>query len=327
MDDQILDRVGAALAPEGTSEVEPTNSEQDKQETAPVEPEATEGIETAGLAQEVETQEVVEESSDEGLEPEAVEEPQRYQVKVDGEDVEITLEEALQGYQRREDYSRKTAEVGEQRKKLEDAVTKAREMWEQRIQDADAALSDAEQALGLDSEEPDWDYLREIDPDAYLMQRDEFQRKQEQRRQLQDQRQILQARYQEYQRTEYAKFVQEESRKLAQIYPEWADQSKRESLQRDVASHLEKAGFSQQEVSSLADSRFMDQAIKAMRYDALMAKNVEVKKKVTKAPKMLKSSPSADRQTADMEALNQKRNLLRRTGTREAAAAIFDDIL
>ena len=61
-----------------------------------------------GVAPEVgQTEEVVEET----VETEAPESSPTYTVKVDGEDVEVSLEEALAGYQRQADYTKKTQEL------------------------------------------------------------------------------------------------------------------------------------------------------------------------------------------------------------------------
>lgn len=47
------------------------------------------------------------------------EKPQLFKVKVDGEDVEVTLDELLNGYSRRADYTKKTMAVAQERKSLE----------------------------------------------------------------------------------------------------------------------------------------------------------------------------------------------------------------
>jgi hypothetical protein len=48
--------------------------------------------------------------------------PETYTVTVDGEELQVTLQEALQGYQRQSDYTRKTQEVASQRETLDSAA-------------------------------------------------------------------------------------------------------------------------------------------------------------------------------------------------------------
>jgi hypothetical protein len=53
-----------------------------------------------------------------------------FKVKVDGEEVEVTVREALEGYQRREDYTRKTQELAEARKAFEGEIQEYAEVFE-----------------------------------------------------------------------------------------------------------------------------------------------------------------------------------------------------
>ena len=49
-------------------------------------------------------------------------EPQTYTVKVDGKDVEVTLEELMNGYSRQADYTRKSQVLAEQRQKAQEEL-------------------------------------------------------------------------------------------------------------------------------------------------------------------------------------------------------------
>ena len=51
-------------------------------------------------------------------------------LQVDGEEVQVPLQEALAGYQRQADYTRKTQELSEQRKQVEFAATLAQSLQE-----------------------------------------------------------------------------------------------------------------------------------------------------------------------------------------------------
>ena len=52
-------------------------------------------------------------------EPEQVEEKPRYRVKAAGEEVEVTLDDLIKGYQQSTDYTKKTQTLAEQRKAVE----------------------------------------------------------------------------------------------------------------------------------------------------------------------------------------------------------------
>jgi hypothetical protein len=55
---------------------------------------------------------------------------EKFTVKVDGEEVEVTVREALEGYQRREDYTRKTQELSEARKAFESEIQEYAEVFD-----------------------------------------------------------------------------------------------------------------------------------------------------------------------------------------------------
>jgi hypothetical protein len=75
-----------------------------------------------------------EEVDEEADEAETVDEPELYDskvvVKVDGEEREITVKEAIEGYQRREDYTRKTQELSESRQAFEEEIQQFAETLE-----------------------------------------------------------------------------------------------------------------------------------------------------------------------------------------------------
>ena len=64
--------------------------------------------------------EEIEQSLEEQTEVEEELQPQAYTVKVDGIEQEVTLDELQSGYSRQQDYTRKTQELSQQRKSIEE---------------------------------------------------------------------------------------------------------------------------------------------------------------------------------------------------------------
>ena len=111
-------------------------------EEAQADPEASEEIQ----AEESDT------SAEESVEQEeAVEESPKYRVKANGEELEVSLDELLNGYSRTADYQKKTQSLAEQRKAVEsertkiDEAVKARDLDAQRLQLIDDMLSKTNQ--------------------------------------------------------------------------------------------------------------------------------------------------------------------------------------
>ena len=71
------------------------------------------------------------------------EKPQTYRVKVRGEEIEVTLDELQRGYSRTRDYTEKTQELAEQRRKFETDLASVRGQREQ----YDGLLGQMDEAL------------------------------------------------------------------------------------------------------------------------------------------------------------------------------------
>ena len=120
--------------------------------------ESTEGTEELEVAQTDDAEEYELEAESDGDyenedEDSDSEEPTYYAVKVDGEDMEVTLEEALAGYQRDSDYRKKTMTVAEQRKEVE---AKAAAI--------DAKLVELDSFIKREEDKTDWEELMRSDP-------------------------------------------------------------------------------------------------------------------------------------------------------------------
>jgi len=78
---------------------------------------------------------------------------QKFTVKVDGQEVEVTQEELINGYSRQQDYTRKTQELSQQRKTIEQQQAELEQrdaIYSQLLPKMEAQLK------GVLGEEPDW---------------------------------------------------------------------------------------------------------------------------------------------------------------------------
>ena len=81
---------------------------------------ASEGVESEEEVEDLESDEDDEYEPDENVESEGEDMAEAFVVKVDGKDTEVTLDELLAGYSRHSDYTRKTQQLSEDRKQLEE---------------------------------------------------------------------------------------------------------------------------------------------------------------------------------------------------------------
>lgn len=221
-----------------------------------------------------ETESVVEETSTENNEPTDVEvpaqepEPQTFTIKVDGEDVTVTLDEALKGYSRTSYFHKKLSELDRQKKEIEaerNSVLEERSHLAQLLPQLKAELEKGEQP-------PDWDALFRDDPIEFVRQR-ELWRSKEERKQtlLQEQARLVQAQQAEQQKAMQAK-VQREAELLLQAIPEWKNPEVAAKEKADILEYGISLGYSPEEMSQVFDHRAVTLLRKARAYDEARSK-------------------------------------------------------
>ena len=258
-------------------------------------------------------------------EEELEEEAQYYTVKAAGEEKQVTLDELMQGYQLGADYTKKTQEVAEQRKAVEaelkavEEAKQVRDTYAQRLQSIEQFLTQ-----GQDSPE-DLAVMKENDPIGYAVKVAELTEKKEQLAQVRAEQQRIAQQQQAEQQQYMAKHVQQEAQKLSQVLPEFSDPVKGEQLRNEIRNYGKSVGFSDQELANVYDSRHVEILNKARLYDLLQKSKPAVTKKVSKAPKMVKSGTKVKEGSRDIR--KQQMNKLKQTGKARDAAALFENFI
>ena len=310
---------GMLSAPEDSTE-KPEVVEEQTEEVEEVEETETE----PEVEEEVEAEEEVEEES-EVEEPEVVEEEQTFTIKAAGEEKEVTLDELKKSYQLGSDYTKKTQEVAEQRKVIEQeakAIIEARQVRDDYAQ----KLQAVEQFLtGTNDKPEDLAAMKENDPIGYAVKVAEMTEKKEQLQAVQAEQKRIADQQQSDRTAQMQEFVQKEAKKLAESLPEFSDKAKGEQLRSEIRNYGKKVGFTDEELSQVYDSRHVLVLHKAAQYDKLMAGKAGVKKKVAKAPKMVKSGAKVKQTVTDTQKKQMKR--LQQTGDARDAAAIFENFI
>ena len=256
---------------------------------------------------------------------EVVEELPKYRVKVSGEEVEVSLDELLNGYSRTADYQKKTQSLAEQRKAVEadrvkiDEAAKTRETYAQRLQVIEQLLQQQDQSLDLAS-------LKSEDPIAYAVAMGEKMERDKQLQAVQMERQRVQQEQQSYTQAQLQKHIQAEQAKLVEAIPEFKDDVKAEVVRRDIRNYAKSQGFTDQELSQVYDSRAVLALYKAAQYDKLMAGKGVTSKKVANAPKTIRPGTS-NPQSSENETVKKDRAALRQSGNKKDAARLFERFL
>lgn len=233
----------------------------------------------------------------------------RYRVKVDGQEQEVAEDELIAGYQRQQDYTRKTQAAAEERRAIE--------AERQRTQQERAYYAQTLAALQHNLQPPqiDWEGLKASDPLGYIdAVRQEQERHAKAQWVAQEQARIHQ-QHEVEQQTHFAQYVQTEAEKLAALIPEYGNEATRKTVQAAIKSYAQSIGFSADELAAASDSRAVLVLDKARRYDELMAKVKNVKSTVTP---MAKSSGMHA-----AKPVNKALERLKQTGSDADALAVF----
>ena len=294
---------------EAKADPEVRADDSDSEETSYDEPQAEESDVSA---EEAEYQEEVEE------------EAPKYRVKANGEELEVSLDELLNGYSRTADYQKKTQSLAEQRKAVEaervkiDEAAKTRDTYAQRLQVIEQLLS-TQDTENLQE-------LKESDPIAYAIKVAERSEREKQLQAVQAERQRVSQEQQALQGQRLHQHIQAEQEKLKSAIPDFKDDAKADVIRRDIRSYAKSIGFSDQELSQVYDSRAVQTLYKAMQYEKLVAGKAGATKKVASAPKTLKPGTS-NPQSSEQEAKKKDFAQLRKTGNKRDAAKLFERFL
>jgi hypothetical protein len=267
----------------------------------------------------------VSESESEEVQEEAQEEEQRFVVKAAGEEREVTLQELIEGYQKGTDYHKKTNALAEQRKAVEaekaavEQAKQARDAYAERLKVMDQFLSQQMQGEDIES-------LKETDPIAYAVKVAEMTRQEKQLQQLRAEQQRIAREQQAEQEVHMERRIAEEAQKVASAIPDYADPKKGEKVRSDLRAFAKSIGYSDAELASATDSRAVVTLWMAAQYQKLQQSKPGVTKKVTEAPKLLKPG-TATGKTIQSEAAKQDFARLKKTGSRQDAARVFERFL
>ena len=322
---------GMLSTPDGSNE-QPAEKEEDTQEAEVEETEAeaeaepeTEELEEVEEVEELEVEAEAEDESEIEEDEEVVEEEQTFTIKAAGEEKEVTLDELKKSYQLGSDYTKKTQEVAEQRKVIEQeakAIIEARKVrddYAQKLQAVEQFL------IGSNNKPEDLTAMKENDPIGYAVKVAEMTEKKEQLQIVQSEQQRIAQEQNAVRADEMQKFVTQEAQKLAESLPEFSDKAKGEQIRNDIRSYGKKVGFTDEELSQVYDSRHVLVLHKAAQWDKLQASKSGVKKKVAKAPKTLKGGAKVKQTVTEKQ--KKQQNKLLRTGDTRDAAALFENFI
>jgi hypothetical protein len=292
---------------------EPDNLPEDRPEDEP-----DEGTDSDEPAEPVEEDDAPDGAADEEPSTEPF-----YTVKIDGKDERVTLKEALAGYQRQVDYTRKTEQAAVDRRAAEAEATQARtarDQYAQGLQLILDRLGSADQELTAEQ----WNDLRQTDPGKYVTQWTDYQRREEQRNIVRGEQARIHREKQAEQINTARSFVEQERAKLVKHLPIFADQEKGPAEMKALREYAAKTfKFSDAEIDQAYDHRMVLMLDKARRWDNHQAALSKAKGKIENAVQVPAPGARQPPGTARAKALKVAQEKFNRSGDIEDAIPLL----
>ena len=314
--DQAVQALAAILPEEGQQDGgETQESSSDEEETAALSDDSLDTEDASSEETDGEQSELEEDTQED-------DKPQVFTVKVDGKEIEVSLDELQKGYSRTQDYTRKTQQVAEVRKAAESelqAIRAEREQYAQLL----GALS--EQVKAAAEPQIDWDRLYREDPIEYVRQREVMRDNKERAAAIDAEQQRLFQIAQEEQVKQLQTVKVKESRALLEAVPSWKDPAKAKAEKTMLIEFGQKMGFTPQELGNIYDHRVVLALRKAALYDQMQAKRQVIKPVTNNGPRPAK--PGAAGRVSQMSDSVRAKQRLAKTGRVEDAASAIELLL
>jgi len=236
-----------------------------------------------------------------------------HQIIVNGEKIEVDLEELKAGYQKDADYRRKTEEIAIERRQLQSEGDRLKNEYSTKMDDLNNLTATLNAELNSELNSKELDKLYDEDPTEAA----KLERKIRRRRESLQQSQQKLKRHQEQ---EFQKILTEEQRKVAIKHPEIADPLKGATVKTNMRNYLVQRGFSDQEISGIYDSRMFDVVMDGMKFlNTARPVKTNFAKKIVKPSKVVKPGVKSTKDEKDSKSrLAQIRTLKKSGNTKDA---------
>jgi hypothetical protein len=293
-----------------------------QEEEAQVEPKeeakAETEVEQKPEAQQEETQEApVEEEASE--DQNAIEEQTTdlHQVIVNGEKIDVDLEELKAGYQKDADYRRKTEEIAIEKRELKSEEDRLKNQYSTKMEDLNSLVATLNAEINNDYNSKELDRLWDEDPTEAA----KIDRRIQKRKQTIQQ---AQQKLREHQQTQFQEILREEQKKLHLRHPEIADPIKGTTVKSNIMNYLSSKGFSNEDVARIYDSRYFDVIMDGMNFNkSKSAKPNLVSKKVKPTTKFVKSGIKSTKEELNSKSRLNQIKALKKSGSPKDATDLL----
>ena len=313
---------GAAKSIEGLMDTKGVITKSQK-EAAPVEPK--EEVEAkAETETEVQQETVAQPEQEAPVEEEASEdenaieeqETDLHQVIVNGEKIDVDLEELKAGYQKDADYRRKTEELAIEKREVRAEEDRLKNQCSTKLEDLNSLVVTLNAEINNDMNSKELDALWEEDPtEAAKVDR----RIQKRKNTIQQAQQKLR----EHQQAQFQEILREEQKKLHLKHPEIADPIKGATVKSNIMNYLSSKGFSNEDVARIYDSRYFDVIMDGMNFNKSKSVKPGLVSKKVKPTKFVKSGTKSTKEELNSKTRLNQIKALKKSGNPKDATELL----
>ena len=294
-----------------------------QQEAAPVEPkepevkaEDNQEVQQQTETQQEETQEVLEQEASVDSNAQDEQETDLHQVIVNGEKIDVDLEELKAGYQKDADYRRKTEELAIEKRELKAEEERLNKQYSTKMEDLNSLVATLNAEINNDMNSKELDALWEEDPtEAAKVDR----RIQKRKNTIQQAQQKLR----DHQQAQFQEILREEQKKLHLRHPEIADPIKGATVKSNIMNYLSSKGFSNEDVARIYDSRYFDVIMDGMNYNKSKSVKPGLVSKKVKPTKFVKSGIKSTKEELNSKTRLNQIKTLKKSGSPKDATELL----
>jgi len=239
-----------------------------------------------------------------------------HQVIVNGEKIDVDLDELKAGYQKDADYRRKTEEIAIEKRELKSEEDRLKNQYSTKMEDLNSLVATLNAEINNDYNSKELDRLWDEDPtEAAKVDRRIQKRKQT--------IQQAQQKLREHQQTQFQEILREEQRKLHLRHPEIADPLKGATVKSNIVSYLSSKGFSNEDVSRIYDSRMFDVIMDGMGYKKSKEVKPNLVSKKIKPSGIVKSGIKSTKEELNSKSRLNQLKALKKSGSPKDATDLL----
>jgi len=238
-------------------------------------------------------------------------------VKINGKTENITLKEALEGYQRNSDYTRKTQAL---KQEVQTFAQERQQVEVERQQYGQLINALHQQLQQFAPQEPNWEQLHRDDPLNFPIVEKQWRDYKERVAATGAERERMAHIAAQQEQAQLQHMVERGREYLFNKVPEWKDAQKWNEARSRLRDYGQKVGYTDEELGAAYDPRAILVLDKARRYDAIMANRP--KPDQANGPKPMRSGTIANTPRAATE-ISRAKDRLSKTGSVDDAAKLF----